>query len=50
MSKKYEPPRESNKDLLDKGMRGIAGLVPMGAALVQFVQSPLEERRQHWMD
>ena len=51
MPKKYEPPKPSSRDLPDALVK-MAGAIlsPEAGALLGLLQSPLETRRQQWMD
>ena len=45
-----KPPTEDIRDTSVRISRAFATLVPGGAALMEFVTSPIEVRRQHWME
>jgi hypothetical protein len=51
MTEKYQPPVEENRDLPMTLARGAAGALPfIGGLLQEIIQTPIEERRQQWMD
>ena len=50
MAKKYETPRADSRDLPDTVARAAISLVPGGSALQEFLQRPIEVRRERWMD
>ena len=50
MAKRYETPRAENRDLPDSVSRAVTSLVPGGSALLEFLQRPIETRREQWMD
>ena len=51
MPKKYEPPKPGNRDLPDALVKAAGSVLsPAAGALFSLLQSPLETRRQQWMD
>jgi hypothetical protein len=50
MPKKYQPPREEDRDLPAKIVRGAVAAVPGGGIIAELLSDPLQERRDQWAD